>query len=240
VTVSIEELLRLEQRRVEDEAAARRAREHADRQTAEEAAARARAEEDARRREAEARRERETAALGEREARLHAIRDAEIVRARLEAEAAARLDALRATHAYEERLAAARNTGRARGGARAVHAILVLLALTWAAGAWSARRTAAQMTDDRAWARAASAEARGAVDGLQRALDRQADAIADVRARVDALPRPDVLAAALPAARDPGARGAPTAHVGGIARPLRASGAGARCKDGDPMCSDLP
>jgi hypothetical protein len=168
------------------------------------------------------------------------MRDAETLRARHEAEAAARLDALRATHAHEERLAVLRSTAGARGGGRAVHVTFLLLALTWAAGTWCAARGAERMAEDRAWARAASADARSAVDGLQVALHQQADAIAAVRARIDALPHSDAPAPTAPAARDADVRGAPPARGGGALRPTHTSVGGARCREGDPMCSELP
>lgn len=220
VTASIEELLRIERRRAEDEAAARRARQETERRAAEQA----RAEEEARRRYVEAQRARE------------AFIAAEQARAEREERAsrAARDVAPDGPRAFPDVPAAPANVVYVRERGSALLIALALFALTWAGGTGLALHAAARMDDDRASARSSSAQASTRIDEIERAAHAEADALSEVQAKLDTLvSRGSVTPpVAMPAPAPPRA---PRIHR--IAPPIAPT---AHCKQGDPICSDLP
>jgi colicin import membrane protein len=237
VVVSVNELLRLEQRRVEQEADARRARDAAERAARADVEARTRAAEQERQRAAESRERAEALAHREQEARLLAIQEVELAKARHEADAAARARELRATREHEERLVAAREGARSQRLARTAYGAFALLAATWAAGGWYTWRTAHQVTAERASYREASAEQGEAYERLQQAYSEQSSAIAGLRSRLADLSQRETLAPP-PAASTPIA---PTSHPRVTPDPPRPPAARrAPCRQGDPICSDLP
>ncbi len=240
VVFSLNELMRLEGQRREEEAEAARAREAATRRAAAEAAARERAEEEERLRAAEARRHAEALAAREHEARLQAMKEAEMARARHEADAAARAKELLATREHERALAASRDDAARRKLARATYATAALLAVTWVGGGWYSVQASRQRTDEQANYRDATATQTGALEKLQRASDEQGDRIARLERDFADLHHPEV---ALPPARppvSPGPRSAAPDHM--QLRPPQHGTASQRppCKDHDPLCTDLP
>lgn len=242
VTVSLQEIIRLEEQRAAQEAAARRAREVEERRAAQEAEAHARAREEALRRDAEARTRSEALAEGEREARRQAERDAAIAKARHEVDAAARLEELRATHEHDRQLAMLRTGTDSKRAVRTTYGLLALLAMTWAVGTWSAMRTTRRITEASAWSREESVGLRSSLESVERALQRQTERIAELQGRLDDGPRreaPPATAAPSAAPRSRTPRQSQAFRI--LQAPVQpAPVPRAECKQGDPVCSDLP
>lgn len=240
VVFSLNELMRLEEQRRDEEAEARRTREAAARQAAAEVEARHRAAEEERLGAAEVRRQAEVLAAREHETRLQALKEAEIARARHEADAAARAKQLLAMQEHERALTASRDDEGRRKLARATYATAALLAVTWIGGGWYSVQTAHQMSEEQATYRQATATHSGALDKLQRAFQEQGDKIASLEKDLADLRRADVPAAPVRPHGAPESRSAP-----GDRAPLRPAPRGTTsprtpCKDHDPMCTDLP
>lgn len=220
VTASIEELLRIERRRVEDEAAARRARHEAERRAAEEA----RAEEEALRRCEDERRAREAFVAAE---QAHAEREAG-------ATGTAQDVARGATAAPSEAPATPPNTMQLRQRSRTLLVTLAVVGLTCAGGAGLALHATENMDNDRASAHSRSAQTNIRIDEIERALHAESDALNEVEAKLDTLishgsMAPPVVAPAPALPRAP--------RVPRLAPPIAPV---SRCKQGDPICSDLP
>ena len=239
VVFSLNELMRLEDRRREEEAEAARAREAATRRAAAEAEARERAAEEERLRAAEARRLAEALAVCEHEARLQAMTEAEIVRARHEAEAATRAEELLATREHERALVVSRDEVSRRKLARATYATAALLVATWAGGGWYSVQAARQMTEEQATYREATATQKGALEKLQRAFEEQDDKIASLEKDFADLHRTETAPAPARAQVTPGPRGASPEHTQ-VRPPPRGASPRPACKDHDPLCTDLP
>lgn len=240
VVFSLNELMKLEEQRREDEAEARRAQEAAARRAAAEVVARERAAEEERLRVAEARRHAEALAAREHEARLQAMKEAEIVRASHEAEAAARAKELLATREHDRAVAASRDDASRRKLARATYGTAALLAATWVGGGWYSLQTAHQMTEGQAIYREATATQKDALARLQHAFEEQGDKIASLERDLADLHRTDVAPAPARPQVAPGPRNGPVERA--PARPPLRGPTNPRppCKDHDPLCSDLP
>ncbi len=239
VVVSLNEILRLEERRSEEEADARRAREATERLAAAELEARVRAAEAERRRDAESRARAEAIADREREACFDAAKEAELVRARHEAEATARMKELQATQAHEQRLIVLREAERRTGLQRIAYGVFALLAATWTMGGWYSLRAAHRMDEERASYWRERSEQTRAYGQLEQAFNEERDAVAALQKKLEGLPRNDAPAAALRPAAPSSARNPSAAQA---AVPLSRAPSTAplsRCKEGDPLCSDI-
>jgi colicin import membrane protein len=245
VVVSLNELLRLEEQRAEQEASRRLAQEGAERRAAADAEERAREAERERLRAAEARARAEALAEREARARLDAIKEAEIARARHQVDAEARARELEARREHELRLAAVTGNTHARGLTRLAYGCALLLAASWVAGAWYSARTARRMSEQHASYLAANAEQRTAFERLSRAFGERGEEIAALQTRLDRLAPAEVTPvthrpAVVREARVPvQGRAQPPGHVS-VMPPPRTTTAGPACKRGDPVCSDLP
>lgn len=240
VVFSLNELMRLEQRRREDEAEARRFQEAAARRAAAEVVATERAAEEERLRVARARRQAEALAAREHAARLQAMKDAELARAPHEAAAAARAKELLATREHERAAAASRDDAGRRKLARATYATAGLLVATWAGGGWYSVQAAKQRTEEQATYREATATQKGPLEKLQRTLEEQGDKIAGLEKGLADLRRSDVPQAPTRPQVTPEVRNALADHPPPRS-PLRGTrNPGSPCKDHDPLCTDLP
>ena len=104
VLFSLKELMNLEEDRIRQEEASRKAKQEAELQARLDAERRVREDEEARIRGEEERRRAEEQRIREEQARVEAIRHAEVEKARLDAENAARLEAMRHQQEHERRL----------------------------------------------------------------------------------------------------------------------------------------
>lgn len=248
VLFSLQELMSLEEERINEEEATKAARERAERERVEaEARARREAEERSLRAEEERRRAEELRKREE-EARLEAIRQAELQKAAHEAEHKSRMEALSAQQAHEQQLAALRSDKQKKKLTIAVGVVAALLVFGGIGGVVAFKNAQEQAEKEKAILLAQAEQLKAEADQNVRRLEEQLRTSASLsEAQKAALEQQiaDAKKAAESASKDVSNV---KAGGGGTARPSqprpstgggKKTGGGSSCTPGDPMCGDL-
>ncbi len=248
VLFSLQELMSLEEERINEEEATKAARERAERERVE-AEARARREAEERNLRAEEERRRaEELRKREEEARLEAIRQAELQKAAHEAEHKSRMEALTAQQAHEQQLAALRTDSQKKKLTIAVGVVAALLVFGGIGGVVAFNNAQEKAEREKAILLAQAEQLKAEADQNVRRLEEQLRTSASLsEAQKAALEQQiaDAKKAAESAGKDVSNV---KAGSGGSARPSqprpstgggKKTGGGSSCTPGDPMCGDL-
>lgn len=242
VLFSLQELMNLEEERINEEESAKAARERAERERSDaEARAKRDAEERALRAE-EDRRRAEELRRREEEARLEAIKHAELAKAQHEAEHKSRMEALTAQQAHEQRIAALQSDEHKKklkiGIGVAAGVLIVALV-----GGGMAFKSASEKAEREKAALLAQAESlKAEADQNVKRLEEQLKTSTTMsEAQKAALEKQIADAKLAAAAADKEVKGKSTG--GGAVRPKTTTGGSSKpksshCAEGDPMCAD--
>lgn len=246
VLFSLNELMNLEEERIEKEEANRAAAEQAEQHAREAAERAARDAEEQRLREEEERRRQEELRRREEEARVAAIKQGEIEKQRTEAEHRAKMEALSAQQAHEQQLASLqRDKGKKRLqiAVGIVAGVLVIGGVTtgvlWKRSADDRERREQALLEEQRRAKEQLEALRGEFQAAQK---KEADLQANLRAAKDEAERERLKRELEQAKKERQAAGA-AVRTGGGAKPKSGSGGAPKpscnCPPGDPLCSCL-
>ena len=244
VLFSLKELMNLEEDRIKQEEASRRAQADAETQARLAAERRAREEEESRLRADDERRRNDEQRMREDQARVEAIRHAEVEKARIDAEHNARLESLRHQQEHERHMKALSQDKHKKQLTIAAVGAAILLIVGGITGGLALKNANDKAAADEARHQQELAEQKAQSDALQRQLEAQTQNISTMTEQLAAAKDNAAREALLKQIEEAKKAQASTQQRfqrvqsgGGGSTPSKTPRAACTCQAGDPLCS---